>query len=221
MSHGSGPRGTCIRIGGAGYSIPQDCASARSSPGTRSASTRSSSTTPSIVCRPRTVFDRWRLTVPDGFRFAVKANREITHFRRLRDCAEPVGHSSTAPRGWVTSSDPFSSSFRPPCTPTRRCFAASWRLFPEDHSGSSSSATPSWQTAEAYDTLGSAGSGALRPGRGSGPTRPRHHRPLLLHAHAHRRPGPVVPSPRELACRGPAHSRAQQLRQGLLRVLQQ
>ena len=31
-------------------------------------------------------FDRWRLAVPDGFRFAVKANREITHFRRLRDC---------------------------------------------------------------------------------------------------------------------------------------
>ncbi|CAN5888567.1 DUF72 domain-containing protein [soil metagenome] len=33
-------------------------------------------------------FDRWRDTVPDGFVFAVKASRYITHVKRLRDAVE-------------------------------------------------------------------------------------------------------------------------------------
>jgi uncharacterized protein YecE (DUF72 family) len=35
-------------------------------------------------------FERWREETPDGFTFAVKASRFITHIRRLRDAAEPV-----------------------------------------------------------------------------------------------------------------------------------
>jgi uncharacterized protein YecE (DUF72 family) len=35
-------------------------------------------------------FDRWRTEVPQGFRFALKASRYITHIRRLRDCREAV-----------------------------------------------------------------------------------------------------------------------------------
>jgi uncharacterized protein YecE (DUF72 family) len=35
-------------------------------------------------------FRRWRDAVPDGFVFAVKASRYITHVRRLRDTAEPL-----------------------------------------------------------------------------------------------------------------------------------
>jgi uncharacterized protein YecE (DUF72 family) len=35
-------------------------------------------------------FDRWRDAVPDGFVFAVKASRYITHIKRLRDAAEPL-----------------------------------------------------------------------------------------------------------------------------------
>ena len=33
---------------------------------------------------------KWRDAVPDGFRFAIKAPRQITHIRRLKDVAEPV-----------------------------------------------------------------------------------------------------------------------------------
>ncbi|MDQ7859154.1 MAG: DUF72 domain-containing protein [Armatimonadota bacterium] len=33
---------------------------------------------------------QWRQATPDGFRFAVKANRAITHVQRLRDVAELV-----------------------------------------------------------------------------------------------------------------------------------
>lgn len=35
-------------------------------------------------------FDRWRERAPDGFRYAVKASRYLTHVRRLRDAAEPI-----------------------------------------------------------------------------------------------------------------------------------
>lgn len=36
-------------------------------------------------------FAKWRDQAPPGFRYAVKAPRFITHMKKLRDCAEPVG----------------------------------------------------------------------------------------------------------------------------------
>jgi len=35
-------------------------------------------------------FDRWREQAPEGFIYAVKASRYITHLKHLRDCAEPL-----------------------------------------------------------------------------------------------------------------------------------
>lgn len=35
-------------------------------------------------------FSNWRDTSPDGFRFAVKVSRFITHIKRLKDIAEPL-----------------------------------------------------------------------------------------------------------------------------------
>jgi uncharacterized protein YecE (DUF72 family) len=34
----------------------------------------------------------WGEQVPDGFSFAIKASRRITHSRRLKDCEDPVTH---------------------------------------------------------------------------------------------------------------------------------
>lgn len=39
----------------------------------------------------RTVFEHWREQTPAGFLMAVKVSRYLTHIRRLRDPAEPVG----------------------------------------------------------------------------------------------------------------------------------
>lgn len=36
-------------------------------------------------------FDRWREQAPEGFIYAVKASRYITHLKHLRECTEPVG----------------------------------------------------------------------------------------------------------------------------------
>jgi uncharacterized protein YecE (DUF72 family) len=35
-------------------------------------------------------FRAWRERVPDGFRFAIKASRRISHSKRLADCEEPA-----------------------------------------------------------------------------------------------------------------------------------
>ncbi len=35
-------------------------------------------------------FDHWREQAPEGFLYAVKASRYITHLKHLRECAEPV-----------------------------------------------------------------------------------------------------------------------------------
>lgn len=37
-----------------------------------------------------TIFDHWRDQAPPGFVYAIKANRYITHVKRLKDCAEPL-----------------------------------------------------------------------------------------------------------------------------------
>jgi uncharacterized protein YecE (DUF72 family) len=42
-----------------------------------------------MLPKPET-FVRWRETSADHFTFVVKANRYITHIRRLRDCREPL-----------------------------------------------------------------------------------------------------------------------------------
>lgn len=40
---------------------------------------------------PTEAFEHWRATIPPGFVFAVKASRYLTHVKRLKDPAEPVG----------------------------------------------------------------------------------------------------------------------------------
>lgn len=35
-------------------------------------------------------FEKWRDQAPEGFRYAVKAPRFITHMKKLKDCSEPI-----------------------------------------------------------------------------------------------------------------------------------
>jgi len=50
------------------------------------------------LARPQT-FAQWRERTPPGFVMTVKASRYLTHIRRLRDPAEPVGRLLTAAAG--------------------------------------------------------------------------------------------------------------------------
>ena len=47
--------------------------------------------------KPET-FENWRQTTPHGFLWAVKANRYITHIRRLKDAGEPLERFFSAAR---------------------------------------------------------------------------------------------------------------------------
>ena len=84
-----------ILIGTAGWSVPRTLAGAFPAEGTaleryahifRAAEINSSFHRPH---RPST-WQRWRDSVPDDFRFSAKLPKEITHVRKLVDCAEPL-----------------------------------------------------------------------------------------------------------------------------------
>lgn len=84
-----------IRIGTAGWSIPKGCADAFPAEGSslqryaQRFDAAEINTTFYRSHRPAT-YARWAASVPEGFRFAVKMPREITHKRKLADFAEPL-----------------------------------------------------------------------------------------------------------------------------------
>jgi uncharacterized protein YecE (DUF72 family) len=55
----------------------------------------------------RSTFAGWAAQVPDGFVFAVKASRYLTHIRRLRDPGEPVARLLGHAEGLGSAGGPF------------------------------------------------------------------------------------------------------------------
>ena len=49
--------------------------------------------------KPET-FAEWAKRVPDDFDFAIKASNYLTHYRRLREPAEPAPGEDGGRRGW-------------------------------------------------------------------------------------------------------------------------
>jgi uncharacterized protein YecE (DUF72 family) len=85
-----------LRIGTAGWAIPRAEAAAFPADGTglaRYAARFDAAEINSSFHRPHrpATYARWAATVPDGFRFAVKLPKTVTHERRLADIAEPLG----------------------------------------------------------------------------------------------------------------------------------
>lgn len=84
-----------IYVGQAGWSIRSDAAGAFPPEGShleRYARRLTGVEINSSFYRPHQpkTYARWAASVPDGFRFAVKVPREITHTRRLRDALGPL-----------------------------------------------------------------------------------------------------------------------------------
>jgi uncharacterized protein YecE (DUF72 family) len=52
-------------------------------------------------------WDHWHDAAPPGFRFAVKANRFITHMKRFKDCEEPLRRFLAGARRLKTSLGPI------------------------------------------------------------------------------------------------------------------
>ncbi len=89
------PQVSHVRVGTAGWSLPAAVRD-RFPPGdsllARYAQVFGAAEINSSFYRPhqRKTYERWAASTPAGFRFAVKAPREITHERRLVDVAAPV-----------------------------------------------------------------------------------------------------------------------------------
>ena len=102
-------------------------------------------------------FDRWRETVPEGFVFAVKASRYITHVKRLRDVGEPLALLLSRASRLGTKLGPI--LFQLP--PTYQADIGVLREFlaqlPADHRWVIEFRHPSWHAAEVYQALGSQG----------------------------------------------------------------
>lgn len=84
-----------LRIGTAGWSIPKQHAAEFPGDGShlqRYAQCLSAVEINSSFYRPHraATYARWAASVPEGFRFAVKLPREITHLRRLAEPTEPL-----------------------------------------------------------------------------------------------------------------------------------
>lgn len=83
------------RVGTAGWAIPaalRDAFPAEGSTLQRYAARFDTAEINSSFHRPhrRSTYERWATSVPDGFRFAVKLPKSITHERRLVDAAVPI-----------------------------------------------------------------------------------------------------------------------------------
>ncbi|HEX3467579.1 MAG TPA: DUF72 domain-containing protein [Candidatus Elarobacter sp.] len=84
-----------VRIGTAGWTLPREVRDRFPGDGSqleRYARVFSCVEINSSFYRPhrRTTYERWAASVPEGFRFALKLPREITHLRRLLDAGEPL-----------------------------------------------------------------------------------------------------------------------------------
>jgi uncharacterized protein YecE (DUF72 family) len=84
-----------VNIGTAGWSIPRQVAESFPSEGTaleRYASRFPVAEVNSSFHRPHrlSTWAKWREAVPEGFRFAVKVPKVVTHQRKLVGCAEPL-----------------------------------------------------------------------------------------------------------------------------------
>lgn len=84
-----------VRIGCAGWSIPQAASGGFPAEGShlqRYAAVFNAAEINSSFYRPHQpqIYERWAASVPDDFRFAVKAPKRMTHEQRLQDCGEAM-----------------------------------------------------------------------------------------------------------------------------------
>jgi uncharacterized protein YecE (DUF72 family) len=113
------------------------------------------------------VFVRWRESVPKGFTFVVKANRYITHLRRLREPREPVRLFWSRARRLGRTLGPVLFQLPPNFKADLERLEELLRVLPKPMRAAFEFRHPTWETDEVHVMLDRAG-GALvladRPG---------------------------------------------------------
>jgi uncharacterized protein YecE (DUF72 family) len=101
----------------------------------------------------RATFASWADAVPDGFRFAVKASRYLTHVRRLREPREPVRRLLAAAAGLGDHLGPVLLQLPPDLRADPGSLEATLREFPREVRVGVELRHESWHTDAVYDAL--------------------------------------------------------------------
>lgn len=104
-------------------------------------------------------FAKWRDQAPEGFRYAVKAPRFITHMKKLKDCAEPVGLFVDRARNLGETLGPLLYQLPPSLAFDRPRAEAFLGLLPADLNHVMEFRTPSWISEEVLALLDAHGIG--------------------------------------------------------------
>jgi uncharacterized protein YecE (DUF72 family) len=116
---------------------------------------------------PPETFARWRHETPEGFVFAVKANRFLTHIKRLRDCAEPLARTMDSARALGPRLGPILFQLPPTLKVDVAALQTFLSLLPGDVRSAFEFRHPSWDTDDVRTALDRAGAAwvlADRPG---------------------------------------------------------
>ncbi|MCL4499032.1 MAG: DUF72 domain-containing protein [Chloroflexi bacterium] len=106
----------------------------------------------------RTVFEKWSRSVGDGFLFAVKASRYITHTKKLKEPVEPWSRLLEATSGLGNKLGPILFEFQPSWRKNYERLADFLKILPEGLDYAFEFRHPSWFARDTYDLL--AGKGA-------------------------------------------------------------
>lgn len=101
----------------------------------------------------RSTFEEWAARTPDDFVFAIKASRYLTHIRRLRDPAEPVGRMLDHTRGLGSKLGPVLVQLPPNLVADPARLKETLSRFPRDVRVAFEPRHTSWFTEEVYDLL--------------------------------------------------------------------
>lgn len=105
-----------------------------------------------MLPKPET-FDKWRDQAPEGFRYAVKANRFLTQAKKLKDCAEPLDRMMGAFRHLGPALGPILYQLPPRFKLNLERLEEFLQLVPKDVTNVFEFREKSWYAAETYTLL--------------------------------------------------------------------
>jgi uncharacterized protein YecE (DUF72 family) len=120
----------------------------------------------------RETFEQWQARSPDGFVFALKASRYLTHVRRLRDPAEPVGRMLGAFAGLDGKLGPVLLQLPPDLRADPALLDATLSRFPPGLRVAVEPRHPSWWTDPVRAVLAARGAALCWADRGGRPVTP-------------------------------------------------
>ena len=102
--------------------------------------------------QPKT-FKNWRNNTPPGFKWAVKANRYITHVKRLKDVAEPLERFLSDLGGLKEKLGPVLFQLPPTLVFNEEVFNAFSRCLPKNRRYAIEARHPSWVSEKALSNI--------------------------------------------------------------------